>query len=49
MHTITDLSLKIVFWTHKFAVGPIDMGNRTYKPKIVNESLDISYFYKQIE
>ena len=22
-----DLSLKIVFWTHKFAVGLIDMGN----------------------
>ena len=21
-----DLSLKIVFWTHKFAVGLIDMG-----------------------
>ena len=24
---IADLSLKIVFWTHKFAVGLIDMGN----------------------
>ena len=22
-----DLSLKIVFWTHKFAVGLTDMGN----------------------
>ena len=22
-----DLSLKIVFWTHRFAVGLIDMGN----------------------
>ena len=31
-----------MFWTHKFAVGLIDMGNsesRTHKPKIVNESL----------
>ena len=26
-NSIADLSLKIVFWTHKFAVGPIDMGN----------------------
>ena len=25
--TITDLSLKIVFWTYKFADGLIDMGN----------------------
>ena len=24
---IADLSLKIVFWPHKFAVGLIDMGN----------------------
>ena len=24
---IADLSWKIVFWTLKFAVGPIDMGN----------------------
>ena len=24
---LEDLSLKIVFWTHKFAVGLIDMGN----------------------
>ena len=24
---IADLSWKIVFWTHKFAVGPIDMEN----------------------
>ena len=24
---IADLSGKIVFWTHKFAVGPIDMEN----------------------
>ena len=26
-HSIADLSLKIVFWTHKFAVGLIDTGN----------------------
>ena len=26
-NSIADLSLKIVFWTHKFAVGLIDMGN----------------------
>ena len=26
-NSIADLSLKIVFWTHKFAVGHIDMGN----------------------
>ena len=25
--SIADLSLKIVFWTHKFAVGLIDIGN----------------------
>ena len=25
-NSIADLSLKIVFWTHKFAVGLIDMG-----------------------
>ena len=25
---IADLSLKIVFWTHNFAVGLNDMGNR---------------------
>ena len=25
--SIADLSLKIVFWTPKFAVGLIDMGN----------------------
>ena len=27
-NSIADLSLKIVSWTHKFAVGPSDMGNR---------------------
>ena len=32
MHGIADLSLKIVFETHKFALGLIDMGN--------SESLD---------
>ena len=26
-NSIADLPLKIVFWTHKFAVGLIDMGN----------------------
>ena len=26
-NSIADLSLKIVFWTHKFAVGFIDMRN----------------------
>ena len=26
-NSIADLSLKIVFWSHKFAVGLIDMGN----------------------
>ena len=26
-NSIADLSIKIVFWTHKFAVGLIDMGN----------------------
>ena len=26
-NSIADLSLKIVFWTHKFSVGLIDMGN----------------------
>ena len=26
-NSIVDLSLKIVFWTHKFAIGLIDMGN----------------------
>ena len=26
-NSIADLSLKTVFWTHKFAVGLIDMGN----------------------
>ena len=26
-NSIADLSLKIVFWTHRFAVGLIDMGN----------------------
>ena len=26
-NSIADLSLKIVFWTHKFAVGLIDMGD----------------------
>ena len=34
--------MKKVFWTHKFAVRPIDMGNmshRTHMPKIVNKSL----------
>ena len=25
-NSIADLSLKIVLWTHKFAVGHIDMG-----------------------
>ena len=30
-NSIADLSLKIVFWTHKFAVGPIDMGNSESK------------------
>ena len=30
-NTIADLSLKIVFWTHKFAVGLIDMGKRESK------------------
>ena len=25
--SIAELSLKIVFWTHKFAFGLIDMGN----------------------
>ena len=29
-NSIADLSLKIVFWTHKFAVGLIDMGNNEY-------------------
>ena len=27
-NSVADLSLKIVFWTHKFSVGLIDMGNR---------------------
>ena len=27
MNNIADLSLKIVFLTHKFVVGLIDMGN----------------------
>ena len=43
-NSIADLSLKIVFETHKFAVGLIDIGNsesRTHKPKIVNDSLAI--------
>ena len=35
---IADLSLKIVFWTHKFAVGLIDTETAS-KPKVVNESL----------
>ena len=26
-NSIADLSLKKVFWSHKFAVGLIDMGN----------------------
>ena len=26
-NSIADLSLKIVFWTHKFVVGLVDMGN----------------------
>ena len=42
--SIADLSLKIVFWTHKFAVGLIDIWEtaspRNHKPKIVNESLN---------
>ena len=37
------LVMKIVFWSHKFGFGLIDMGNSEsqdpYKPKIVNESL----------
>ena len=39
---ITDLSRKIVFWTHNFEVGLIDMGNSEshHKHKIVNESLN---------
>ena len=40
---MADLSLKIVFWTRKFAVGLINswetVSPRTHKPKIVNESL----------
>ena len=28
---IADLPLRIVFWTNKFAVGLIDMGNRKSK------------------
>ena len=31
MNSIADLSLNIVFWTHKFAVGLIDMGNTESK------------------
>ena len=42
-NSIAELSLKLVFWTQKFAVGLIDTGNSEsqdqYKPKIVNESL----------
>ena len=34
---IPDLSRGIVFWTHKFGVGPIDP--RIHKPKFVNKSL----------
>ena len=37
---IADLSCKIVFWTHKFAVGLIDNGNSkstTLKQKIVKK------------
>ena len=30
-NSIADLSLKIVFWTHKFAVGLIDMGKSESK------------------
>ena len=30
-NSIADLSLKIVFWTHKFAVGLIDIGNSEYQ------------------
>ena len=26
-NSIADLSLKIVFWSHKYAVGLIDVGN----------------------
>ena len=29
-YSIADLSFKIVFWTHKFAVGLIDMGNSRF-------------------
>ena len=40
---IADLSLRIMFWTHSFAVGLIDTWEtespRTKGPKIVNESL----------
>ena len=39
---VANLTLKIVFWTQKIAVGLIDMGNsepQNHKPKIVNESL----------
>ena len=44
-NSIADFSLKIMFWTHKFAVGLIDMGNsksQDSKPKIVNALLDSS-------
>ena len=30
-NSIADLSLKIVFWTHKFGVGLIDVGNSESK------------------
>ena len=39
-NNVADLALKIVFWTHKFAVGTHETASpRTHKPKIVNESL----------
>ena len=31
MQSIADLSLKIVLWTHKFAIGLINMGNSESK------------------
>ena len=45
------MALQTCHWTHKFAVGLIDMGTvspRTHKPKIVNESLGFSKFSAKI-
>ena len=44
-NNIADLSLKIVFWTLKFAVGILKTASpRTHKLKIVNGSLPTLIF-----